>query len=95
MVRLLEPCVDEESVGQWTGAADCKGNPIYEGDIVEDGEGIAYEVCWNDRGAMYYLLRMEKTEFTIANLIDAENTVEVIGNVYEERTNEKFNSNTK
>ncbi len=62
---------------QFTGLHDKNGKEIYEGDIVDFGNKIQYEVEWSPENAMFHL----KGPNDIYSLIF--NECEVIGNIYE------------
>ena len=53
--------VDPSTVCQFTGMADCKGNEIWEGDIV-DVRGVKAEVIWNQDALAFMVLYEYETE---------------------------------
>ena len=42
-----------------TGLTDCRGTPIYEGDILGAPDGTKYRVFWHDTRAMFALDPLE------------------------------------
>jgi uncharacterized phage protein (TIGR01671 family) len=82
--------VKKESVGQFTGLIDSKGNKIFEGDLVrietEDGEYILNqgenEVKLIDGNWNPYI-GLGEYWYTLGQLKDQDVRVEVIGNIHE------------
>jgi uncharacterized phage protein (TIGR01671 family) len=82
--------VETESVGQFTGLIDSKGNKIFEGDLVrietEDGEYVLgkgeNEVKFID-GQWHPYIEYGEYWYGLGQLYDQDIRVNVIGNIYE------------
>lgn len=59
--KYLSVIVDASTVCQFTGLKDCKGNEIWEGDIV-DVRGVKAEVIWNQEALAFMVLYEYETE---------------------------------
>lgn len=59
--KYLSAIVDAFTVCQFTGLTDCKGNEIWEGDIV-DVRGVKAEVIWNQEALAFMVLYEYETE---------------------------------
>ncbi len=69
------PKLDPETVGQYTGEKDSKGNKVYTGDIVRSGEEIGLVVF--DENYLGYFVNLEEQQ----PLYDV--FIEVIGNIHD------------
>jgi hypothetical protein len=71
--------VDPNTVGQDTGLLDAHGDPIYEGDILED-DSHQYVVRWRKEEAMF-VLSSEAMTIDFGNV--ASMWYEIKGNIHE------------
>ena len=70
--------IQVENIQQYTGLKDKNGKEIYEGDIAKGGE-VIYQVGFN---LGTFELQKDKKAVGIG-LVDTEESLEVIGNIYE------------
>lgn len=47
--------VDPSTICQFTGLADCKGNELYEHDVIKNYPFIPSEIVWSEELSGYYL----------------------------------------
>ena len=77
------------TVSQYTGCDDCKGEPIYEGDIVCKNKNYIRLVQYNERYSAYITLRKGGNgNYSADYLAKGDNlcrNLEVIGNMWQNR----------
>ena len=84
--------VDPSTVCQFTGLKDCKGNEVWEGDIVRDNYDLLcvdnfYEVVYIEEEGAFAFKSLDKVDNyePFVNLFEAY----VIGNKFDRKENEK------
>jgi len=81
--------VDPETVGQFTGLRDCKGDKIFAGDIVRFGDDI-YQIVfadacfWINDPHNHYSMELHTTIGMGPDVILGQCGVEVIGNIHDD-----------
>lgn len=76
--------VDSDTICQFTGLKDCKGNEIWEHDLLQSQETKAiYEVVWNDGGFIIsdYVVGVDTMIFLCSALRMLR--IKVVGNKYD------------
>ena len=53
--KYLSAIVDASTVCQFTGLKDCKGNELYEHDVIKNYPFIPSEIVWSEELSGYYL----------------------------------------
>lgn len=53
--KYLSVIVDASTVCQFTGLKDCKGNELYEHDVIKNYPFIPSEIVWSEELSGYYL----------------------------------------
>lgn len=53
--HTLCPRVDPSTVCQFTGLKDCKGNELYEHDVIKNYPFLPSEIVWSEELSGYYL----------------------------------------
>lgn len=77
--------IDPSTVCQFTGLTDCKGNEIWEGDIV-DVRGVKAEVIWNQDALAFMVLYEYETEpITYLAFINRHSNVLVLHSKFDKK----------
>lgn len=77
--------IDPSTVCQFTGLTDCKGNEIWEGDIV-DVRGVKAEVIWNQDALAFMVLYEYETEpITYIAFINRHSNVLVLHSKFDKK----------
>ena len=53
--KYLSVIVDASTVCQFTGLKDCKGNELYEHDVIKNYPFLPSEIVWSEELSGYYL----------------------------------------
>ena len=90
---LGEIIVDRETVGQYTGYKDKKGEKIFNGDILTLDKTLfsdktKYVLLWNKKYLRYYLFPVDKKKKIVPGIVLeavlSEMMAEITGNIYDE-----------
>lgn len=75
--------IENNTVGQYIGLADTKGNKIFEGDIVKFDNGTAIGfVSWNNPNFMF-IIKAKRNNFIFYSEMKYFRDYEIIGNIYD------------
>jgi uncharacterized phage protein (TIGR01671 family) len=98
---LYRVLVDEDTVGQFTGLYDVDGKEIYEGDILNFGNGNThiFVVYWNESLCSFCLREYTRTgEFqggcSLGEMLHLVSGVKVIGNIHDNPELLSYNTET-
>jgi len=74
---------------QWsTGVEDQNGNPIYEGDMVVDKQGVSYKVVYDSKYARFDLIVFGENKLCgrcYFTQVHEGKLLEVVGNIFEHK----------
>ncbi|AFQ19010.1 YopX family protein [Bacillus thuringiensis] len=76
--------VNDAILMQYTGLKDVHGKGIYEGDIVKNAFGEEYKIVWDEKRCQF--IAVTTIEDGSEWYQNVNRSLEVIGNIYENRT---------
>ena len=79
--------IKPNTLSEYTGCDDCKGTPIYEGDIVNKNNNYVRLVQYNDKyGAYVTICKRQRNNYSIDYLAKGDTLcrdIEVLGNMWQ------------
>jgi uncharacterized phage protein (TIGR01671 family) len=77
------PVIRPDTIGQFTGLRDADGKEIYEGDVIESGQGIRHCIKYDDTQAQFIACGKHSVECGVNDTWIARFHKRVIGNIHD------------